>query len=62
MESTKECMNILLLIDVVFHLWQNVLVEWERCNIFDEFGNVLACPPKLINKSTLGCLVNLKEI
>jgi hypothetical protein len=55
-------MNILLLIDVVFHLWQNVLVEWERCNIFDEFGNVLACPPKLINKSTLGCLVNLKEI
>jgi hypothetical protein len=52
MESTKECMNILLLMNVVFQLWQNVLLEWERCTILDGFGDVLACPPKLIGKST----------
>jgi hypothetical protein len=48
MESMKECMNILLLIDAMFQLWQNVLIEWERCNILDGFGDVLACPPTLI--------------
>ncbi len=33
-------MNILLLIDVVFQQCQNVLLEWERCNILDEFQEV----------------------
>jgi hypothetical protein len=60
-ESTKECMKILMLMDVVFQLWQNVLLEWERCTILDGFGNVLACPTKLINESTFGYLTNLKE-
>jgi hypothetical protein len=59
--STKECMNILLLIDAVFQLWQNVILEWERCNILDGFEDVPTLPPKLIGKSIFGCLANLKE-
>jgi hypothetical protein len=43
-------------------LWQNVLLEWERCNIFDGFGDVPTCPTKSINKSTFSCLANVKEI
>jgi hypothetical protein len=42
-------------------LWQNVFLEWERCNILYEFGNVLACLSKLIGKHAFGCLVNLME-
>jgi hypothetical protein len=41
-------------------LWQNVL-EWERCNILDGFGNVPAHLSKLIGKFAFGCLVNLKD-
>jgi hypothetical protein len=42
-------------------LWQSVLLEWERCNILDGFGDVPAHPPKSIEKFVFGCLVNLKE-
>jgi hypothetical protein len=59
-EPTNECMNILLLPNVVFQLWQNVLLEWEGCNILDGFGHVLTCPPKSIRKSTFSCLTSLK--
>jgi hypothetical protein len=61
MESTKECMNILMLIDVVFQLCQNVLLEWERCNILDGFRDVPTRLPKSIRKFAFGCLINLKE-
>jgi hypothetical protein len=54
-------MNILLSSDIVFHLWEIVLVEWERCNILDGSGDVPAKLPKLIGKLTLCCLANLKE-
>jgi hypothetical protein len=54
-------MNILLLTDVVFQLWQNVLLEWERSNILDGSGDVPTRLPKPIGKSIFGCLVNLKE-
>jgi hypothetical protein len=60
-ESTKECMNILLLIDAIFQLWQNIFLEWERCNILDGSGNMLACLSKLIGKHVFDCLVNLME-
>ncbi len=60
-ESTKECMNILLLINVVFQLWQNVLLEWDRCNILDGSRSVPTCLPKLIHKSAFGYLANIKE-
>jgi hypothetical protein len=43
-------------------LWQSILLEWERCNILDGSGDVPACLPKLICKSTFGCLANIKEI
>jgi hypothetical protein len=42
-------------------LWENVFIEWERCNILDKSGGVFACPSKPIGKSTFGCLTNLKE-
>jgi hypothetical protein len=54
-------MNILLLIDAIFQLWQSVLLEWERCKILDGFGNVLTCLPKSIGKFDFNCLANLKE-
>jgi hypothetical protein len=36
-------------------------VEWERCNILDDTGDVLAKSPKSIGKSIFGCFTNLKE-
>jgi hypothetical protein len=54
-------MNLLLLIYAIFQLWQSVLLEWERCNILDGFGNVAACVPKLIGKYVFAYLVNLME-
>jgi len=60
-ESMKECMNILLLTDAIFKLWQSVLLEWEKCNILNRFGNILTCLQKPIGKSTFDYLANLKE-
>jgi hypothetical protein len=40
-------------------MWQNVLLEWERCNIFD--GYVLTHLPKPIRKCVFGFLANRKE-
>ncbi len=62
MKSMKECMNIVLLTNVVFQLWQSVLFEWERCNILDGSGDIPTCLPKAISKSSFDCLENLKEI
>ncbi len=59
--STMECMNILLTSNLDFTLWETILLEWERCNILDSSGEILACPPKPIEKFTFGCLTNLKE-
>ncbi len=44
-----------------FQLWHSVFLKWERCNIFDGFGDVPTHPPKPIGKSTFGCLTNPKE-
>jgi hypothetical protein len=46
-------MSILLLLDIVFQLWENVSLKWERCNILDGSGDVPTHPPKPIGKSTL---------
>ncbi len=54
-------MNILLFLDLVFHLWEMVLGEWENCNILDNIGDVRTCHSMSIKKSTFGCLGNLKE-
>jgi hypothetical protein len=43
-------------------LWQNVFLEWERCNILDGFGDVPTCLPKAIDRSSFSCSENLKEI
>jgi len=60
-EYTKECMSILLLSNLVFHMWQMVLVKWENCNILDGSGNVSIRLPTLIGKSMFGYLSNIKE-
>jgi hypothetical protein len=60
-ESTKECMSILLFLDLVFHMWEMVLVEWENYNILDRSRNVLIRLPRLIKKSMFGYLSNIKE-
>jgi hypothetical protein len=60
-ESTKECMSILLLLCPIFHMWEIVLVEWENCNILDKIGDVPTHLLTLIRKSEFGCLSNLKE-
>ncbi len=57
----KECINILLSFDSIFHLWNIVLVEWERFNILDGSSDVLAKLQKLIGKLAFGCFANLKE-
>jgi hypothetical protein len=60
-ESTKECMNILLFSDTIFHLWENILVQLKRCNILDGTGDVPIESPKPIGKLAFGCFANLKE-
>jgi hypothetical protein len=60
-ESTKECMSILFLSNLVFHMWEMVFVEWENHNILDSNGEVLKFPPTPIGKLTFACLSNMKE-
>jgi hypothetical protein len=60
-ESTKECVSILFLSNLVFHMWEMVLVEWENCNILDSNGEVLTLPPTPIGKLMVACLSNMKE-
>jgi hypothetical protein len=33
-------MSILLLLSLIFHMWETVLVEWENYNILDKIGDV----------------------
>jgi hypothetical protein len=60
-ESTKECMSILLFLDLDFHIWEIILVEWENYNILDGSGNVSIHLPTLIEKSTFAYFSNIKE-
>jgi hypothetical protein len=41
-------------------LWQNVLLEWERCNTIDGSGDIPTHLLKPIGKFVFGCLENLK--
>jgi hypothetical protein len=54
-------MNILLLLDLIFHLWEMVFVEWENCNILDKTRDVSTRFSASIEKSTFGYLANLKK-
>jgi hypothetical protein len=60
-ESTKECMNIFLLLDPIFHMWEIGFAEWDNCNILDKTRDVLTCLLAPLEKSAFGCLSNLKE-
>ncbi len=61
-ESTKESMSILLLLDLIFHMWEMVLVEWENCNISNKTRDVPTHLPIPIEKSMFGCFSNLRKI
>ncbi len=60
-DFTKECMSILLTSNLVFTLQETIILEWERCNILDNSGEVPTHPPKPIGKFMFGYLMNLKE-
>ncbi len=59
--SIKECLNILLLSDGAYALWEKVLWEWENGNILDEIGKLPTKKVAPIRKSTFNCLVGLHE-
>lgn len=50
-----------ILLDLIFNLWETILLEWERRNILDDNGKVLICPSKLRKKPAVHWLSNLKE-
>jgi hypothetical protein len=60
-KSTKECMSILLISNLISHLWEMILVEWDNCNNLDKIKDVLTCPPLLIKTSMFGYLSYLKK-
>jgi hypothetical protein len=55
-KSTKECMNIFLLSNLVFHLCE----VWEKNNILDDNGDVLTPLLTLIEKSMFGYFSNME--
>lgn len=59
MDSIKECMSIFLTFNLVFTLWEIIFLEWERCNMLDESGEIPTLPPKSIRKFVFGCLTNM---
>jgi hypothetical protein len=60
-KSTTECMSTMFFLISIFHLWETILVEWGKCNILDDNGDVVTCHLMLIEKSTFGHLSNMKE-
>jgi hypothetical protein len=50
--TKKMHKHFIFLLDPIFNLWEIILLEWERCNISDDSGEVPVCPPKLIKEST----------
>jgi len=58
--SVKECMSILLLSDLLYEEWKEILLLWEQGKILDKYGK-LPSRPQLVGKSTFNYLVGLKE-
>jgi hypothetical protein len=61
MKSIKERLNILLLLDETYALWEKMFIEWENGNILDMIGRLPIRKVAPIGKSAFNCLVNLCE-
>jgi hypothetical protein len=57
----KECMTILLFLDMFYNEWKYILLLWEQGKILNGY-NKLPIRPQPIKKSAFNYLVGLKEI
>ncbi len=60
-KSIKECLNILLLLDETYALWEKMLIKWGNGNILDGTSRLPIGKVVPIGKSAFSCLVNLCE-
>jgi hypothetical protein len=56
----KEYMSILLLSNLIYEKWKDILLLWEQGKILDKYGKLLL-KPQPVRKSVFNCLVGLKE-
>jgi len=59
-QSIKECIIILLLLDMLYNEWKEILLLWGQGKILDGYGK-LPSRPQPIGKSSFNCLLGLKE-
>jgi hypothetical protein len=53
-------MSIMLLSNLFYEEWKQILLLWKHGKILDEYGK-LPSRPQLMGKSAFNCLVGLKE-
>jgi hypothetical protein len=54
-------MSNLLLLDMLYKEWKEILLLWEHVKILDGYDK-LPSRPQPVGKSTFNCLVGLQEI
>jgi hypothetical protein len=59
MKSIKECLNILLLLNETYALWEKVLFKWENANLLDKPRKLPTMKVAPIGKLAFNCLVGL---
>jgi hypothetical protein len=59
-QVVKECMSILLLLDMLYKEWKEILILWEQGKVLDVYNKL---PSRLqhVGKSAFNFLVGLKE-
>jgi len=55
-----ECMSILLILDLLYEEWKEILLLWKHGKILDRYDK-LPLKPQPMGKSTFNCLMGLKE-
>jgi hypothetical protein len=53
-------MSFLLILNMLYEEWKEILLLWEQGQILDGY-NKLPSRPRLVVKSTFNCLVGFKE-
>ncbi len=61
MKSIKECLNILLLPDETYALWEKVFLEWENGNILHRTSKSLIGKVAPMVKLAFNCVVGQHE-
>jgi hypothetical protein len=59
--SVKECISLLLLSDMFYEKWKEILLLWEHGKILDMYYK-LPSRPQPMGKSAFNCLMGFKEI